>query len=286
MKKNPLLIGIGLLAAIAAVVFVLFGISGLDPHTGLVQNQTLLWLSHLLFLACLVLSLIPGILYFPEFFPKKSKYEIEEKPKDMHPLIPRVFVENTAIFFVAMVCVFLVVLLLALYALFVTPSAEVFLLVLFSFGAVWGVIRIAWGSLAGRTKSSDAVIFLFPVLFVAYFCIYEYRLIAIAPQTSVYYAEIFAIILSLLSVLHFMGHCFGRTPNGSCFFLALSSTIFSASVYLSLLIHYCMALYGGRDTMTDSFILEGTRVMVFAALAIWNGIYAVALWKNRTVLQK
>ena len=185
MKKNPLLIGIGLLAAITAIVSVIFGIFGLDPNTGLIQNQTLLWLSHLLFLACLIISVVPGILYFPRFFPAKNKNETENQPKAVHPLIPHIFLANTGIFFVAMICILLAVLLLGLYALFTIPSAEVFLWALFSLGAVIGVIRIAWTGLTGRTKSSDALIFLFPVLFAAYFCIFEYRLIAMVPQTSV-----------------------------------------------------------------------------------------------------
>ena len=286
MKKNPLMIGIGLLAIITAAVYVIFRFVGIDPDTGLIQNGMLLFLCHLLFLSCLVLSLIHGILYFPNFFPKKNKYGIDETPKRIHPLITNLFQGNTAIFFVAMFCVFLVVLVLSLYEAIASPAVGTFLFALFVLAAVWGIVRLAWSSLTAKVKNSDSVVLLFPVLFIAYFCIFEYRLIALEPQPSIYYAELMAVLLSLLSILRFVGHCFGRTPNGSCLFLALCGTIFSSAVYLSLLAYYCLSLIHNLDVLTGSFLMEGARVMVFAALAIWNGIYAVSLFKYSPQSQK
>lgn len=286
MKKNPLMISIGLLAVITTAVYIIFRFIGIDSNTGLIQNETLLLLCHLLFLSCLVLSFIPGVLYYPNFFPKKNKYGIDERPRDIHPLIATLFQGNTAIFFVAMLCVFLVVLVLVLYEAIVSPAVGTFLFALFLLAAVWGMVRLAWSSLTAKVKNSDAVVLLFPVLFIAYFCIFEYRLIALEPQTSIYYPELMAILFSLLSILSFIGHYFGRIPNGNVFFLSLCGTIFSSAVYLSLLVEYCRSLISNSNVLIGSFLMEGARVMVFAALAIWNGIYAVALYNHHSKTQK
>jgi len=279
MKKIFLAV-ISLLAALYCGCMVYYQLNSYDSLTGLYEESNLMLICNLLLLLTIAAVVIFSVLTIKKTTKSSKDSNEASSLTRVHQLVRRNYKKGQFVFLVVSWMIFLSSTVFRFVVFIKEASTFHIILSILSVGLLWGIARFLLINLLDQTKSTDSFVLLLPTVYAAVFAIYRYRQLAIVPQLSIYYVEILAMLLSLLTFFSFSSHYFGRGGNRIALCIALSMTVCGAGAYLCGISSFI------RDMITESISADVStfetmsQLLYYAASALFGGGYCSILLSN------
>ena len=293
--KNKLVLTAGSVLSLAVIVlYSLLFLNGISAETGLVANKALLYLTNGLSLALIVFWILaafflldlPSRLTAKRERPAKKEGDPDAKKKEedlvrpMDRLVLDRLPKHAAAFYIAFLFILIAVSLFLILYTFKDFSAFHLALAVLSVLTVLAYMRVALIHMIESSKTYDAFLLPVPIVFSTLFAIFTYQTIAKAPQISLYYPELMAVMGTILVIYLFTTHFFGDPPRRFHVFAALFSASFCAVAYLTKLVLLFSKFFASEIVSAGDYFSEIASLMLYAAAAILGAVYLMLLLRR------